>query len=244
MRSLQRAAILAVSLLALVTAAFLIHGPLRSRAMYSRMAVRLCRHPHPEELSPLDAIQAGQKVKVGEEEDLWIEVTSKGVTGWLPVWYLSDDENDALPEIEPYLMVVAEDFAGVYLHPEAATATIAGLAAGRVVRVSAELRQWRYVDIAAYSIPCVMRGWMREDSLASPDEVRADEGRIAAGTPFYPAEAEPGSAEFGRLQAQETTYSMQVLISRRAEDMAYVEAAGGWSGWVAMSSIVHDPFGD
>lgn len=212
--------------------------------MYPRMTVRLYRHPLPEELSGLDAVQAGQKVKTGEQDGLWIEVRSEGVTGWLPAWYLSDDENGALPEIEPYLRVVTVDSAGVYLHPEAGTRTIANLDAGKVVRVSAEFGEWRYVDIVVYDIPSVMRGWVREDALASPDEVQAGEGRIPAGTPFYPPDAEPGSPEFARVQAQETTYSMRVRIGRRVEDMAYVEAAGGWSNWVPLDSIVYDPFGD
>jgi len=239
----RRSVVVVVSLLA-VAAAFLLAGPLWSRGMYIRITVRPYRDPVPQELATLGAISGGQKVATGRKEDSWVQVTCGDVSGWLPSWYLSKDPKDALPPTQPYLMVVSQDSTTVRLYPEDGGQRIANLEVGKVVRVSAELRQWRYIDIAVYSIPDVMRGWVPMDSLVAMDKSQPAEGRIPAGTPFYSADADPDSPGFVDLPAERTSNAMRVRILRRADDMAYVFAPGGWAAWVPLKSIVYDPFGN
>jgi hypothetical protein len=119
------------------------------------MSIDLYADVSPRELSSLEKLEAGRKVRVVTERPPWVLVQAGSVKGFLPKWYLTRYTADILPDIDPYLMVIKEK-APVYLDPGQDT-LISNLTAGAVVKVEKEFNNWRYVHIAVYDIPKVQR---------------------------------------------------------------------------------------
>ncbi len=231
------AILLALSLSATICVACL--GP---RTMYARMAIAPYRDPAPQELAELEMIAAGRKVSVLKREDSWVSVSADGATGWLPAWYLSEKPDVRAISVppEPCLKVVLSPRAVAVLYPEDGAPQVAALDAGRVLKVTAEYGDWRYVRITAYSIPNVLRGWVPKSVLAAPGETEASEGKILAGTIAYTGE--PDGTDFSGVPTEQVDHDMPVRVLLRAGVMTYVQAAGGWSAWVPAKNIVWNPF--
>ncbi|MHB8918890.1 MAG: stalk domain-containing protein [Desulfocucumaceae bacterium] len=212
-------------------------GP--AETVYSRMSVGLYHGDSPLELQDAGRLEAGGKVVVKEKSPPWVLVQAGPVEGWLPRWYLAEDSGDLLPPIEPYTMVVKKQASG-YLYPDKEAPRILGLDAGKVVRVEYEYGDWRYVRIAVFSIPAVHRGWIPAEYLGTRDEAAPLEGIIPPGTRVY--NEGPFNDHVLSLQEEPVTYDMRVYVSSEKGDMVYVQAVGGWGGWVYKKDIIFDPF--
>lgn len=213
--------------------------PGSAETVYSRMSVGLYHGDSPLELQDAGRLEAGGKVVVKEKSPPWVLVQAGPVGGWLPRWYLTEDSGDLLPPIEPYTMVVKKKAPG-YLYPGREAPQILGLDAGKVVRVEYEYGDWRYVQIAVFSIPAVHRGWVPAAYLGTRDEAAPLEGIIPPGTRVYYGDSI--SDNILSLPGETTTHSLIVYISREKDDMVYMQAAGGWSAWVYKKDIIFDPF--
>lgn len=214
-------------------------APGAAETAYSRMSVGLYHGDTPLELRDSGRLEAGGKVVIKEKSPPWVLVQSGQLEGWLPRWYLAEDSGDLLPWIEPYTMVVKKKAPG-YLYPGKDAPRIPDLDAGKVVRVEYEYGDWRYVQIAVFNIPAVQRGWVPAEYLGTRDEAAPLEGIIPPGTRVY--NEGPFNDHFLSLQEEPVTYDMRVYVSSEKGDMVYVQAAGGWGGWVYKKDIIFDPF--
>ncbi len=205
-----------------------------------RMTVSLYRTPAAEELAGGETLQARARVRVKSRRPPWVLVGLGEVEGWLPEWYLTWElTDDVVEDFEPYCMVVKEE-TDVKLFPDESADTILDLQAGKVVRVCAEFQNWRYVRIAVYDIPNILRGWVNQDSLVDLAEGHPMEGKILPGTTVF--FGDPRSQGFDTMVRERISQVMIVYLGEEIGDMVHVSAAGGWDAWVSRSNIVFEPF--
>ena len=212
----------------------------QSNASVLRMSVSLYRLPAAQELAKGETLQAGTKIKEESKRSPWVFVRSGDIEGWLPEWYLtSEPSREVVEGFEPYCMVVREE-TDVKLFPEKTADTILKLQPGKVVRVCAKFQQWLYVQIAAFDIPNVLRGWVNQSFLVSLEEGHPGEGKILPGTVVF--FGDPHSEGFDKMASERISQAMIVYLGEEIGNIVHVSGAGGWDGWVYRTDIIFDPF--
>lgn len=210
-----------------------------------RMSINLYEESSPREMSPLDKLEAGQKIRVKEKHFPWVLVQAGSFEGWLPEWYLTKNAKDLLPEIVPYLMVVKEE-TPLYLYPDYhihryyPSNELENLEAGVLVKVENEFNNWSYVQFIVHGVPRVQRGCVKSESLATSQEATPLQGKILAGTRIFLGDSTEENITSLPMEICDHNVSINIYLEKG--DMFYVFAAGGWSFWVNKKDIIFDPF--
>lgn len=212
-----------------------------------RMSINLYEDSLPREMSLVDKMEAGQKIRIKEKRLPWVLVQDGSAKGWLPEWYLVKKPAEVLPEIDPYLMIVKEE-APLYLYPNYPIYRyypdneLEILKAGVVVKVENEFNDWRYARFIAHTIPHVQRGWVKSDNLATSNEATPLQGRIVIGTRIYLGSG--NEENITNLPTEICDLNQSVNIGHEKGDMVYVFTPGGSSFWVNKKDIIFDLFFD
>jgi len=217
----------------------------KNNKVFCRMSVNLYEDSFPREMSLVDKLEAGKKIRVKKKRLPWVLVQDGAGEGWLPEWYLVKKPTDVLAEIPAYLMVVKEE-TPLYLYPDCPIYRyypdneLETLEPGVVVKVENEFDDWRYVRFVTHTIPHVTRCWIKSNSLAKSNEVTPRQGRIVVGTRIYLGDG--NEENITNLPAEICDLNENVNIRHEKGDMVYVFVAGGRSFWVNKKDIILDPF--
>jgi len=194
--------------------------------------------PEPETLlSPPGQLHGDDRVQFISQQGQWSEVKKGQLEGWISSWYLEVGDEVLVKDIEPEYMVVKQNDV-LYLNPGGEVIGDYGIdnpawqivRKGRLVEVTKNYADWRYINLMVYSIPATSKGWVKAEILTDPTDLIPSEGNLPVGTEIY--EGENGDVK------THTNTPMAVSIGNREKDgLVEIGAAGGWTGWTSRENI-------
>lgn len=171
--------------------------------------------------------------EVIEIRDDFAKITSGGVSGWIPAWYLSRESDDSqLSTVKPYEMLVLNPIV-FRLYPDEAKPSGFELQAGKVVQITREYRDWVGIELFAYDTPYLGEKWVPKSDLAAWDPNRAREGVLREGAQVF---NEKGGAK------DPPPASGPIWIEREQSNRYQIIAPGGYTGYIEKSDFVPNPF--
>jgi len=165
-----------------------------------------------------------------------------GEEGWIPRWYLLNEEEAKSTERikpleQPYEMIVTLP-ATYHLSPGGTESSGFELWPGKVVQVVATFGNWVEVNFVTYDSPYAENKWMmlNDGTLVPYEDDKAKEGYV------YPAgETTPLYDENGAKQ-DELRPLTNVYIRGELGDRYLVTAAGGVSGYMEKTDFRPNPY--
>jgi|GEM_PF-3104774 len=183
-------------------------------------------------------VNSETEYKLLENNGAFVKVQDGEQTGWIPSWYLLDEEQEELvQDVKPYVMIIgkATDF---YAYPDQAAPSGFVLDEGKVVQILRQYGDWFSVDIPLYAEPITGEKWIHRDNLIVYDDMDAREGylRLKDGGSFIYGDKE------AKEQRQHIDYKMTVRIDEAYEDTYRITAAGGMMGYVKKDDFIPNPY--
>lgn len=185
------------------------------------------------------AISGGTEVSIIEHKKDWAMIEVNGQRGWIPKWYLIDENNKlCLKEVNSDYMVVRSNCQGL-LYPGGPS--LLELTKGSLVQPLLYWNEWSKVSIMQFSIPGVSEIWVKGKVLATVSEIEPKQGYLRPGSQAY------NVLDYDKISAtqpEEITYPMPVSIEDKRGDFTCVSAPGGWYGWVKSKDISYSRFNE
>ena len=175
---------------------------------------------------------------VEEIEGKFAKIKSEDVAGWIPMWYLTDEESKVI-SCKPYVMIVNE-LTELCLYPEEESPDFGdSVNYGTVVQVVKKYKDWYNVNFVHYEAANWGDRWIRSDALIEYNPEIATEGCIKEGAKIYNEKFE--------LTKDENYDNANVRISTGIEDSkgnTYYRFNGiaGTTGFIKKDDFIPNPF--
>ncbi|MBW5446023.1 hypothetical protein GE107_08110 [Cohnella sp. CFH 77786] len=152
--------------------------------------------------------------------------------GWIPKWYLTEDDKDRAEKVEPYEMIVKTPVA-FRMYPGEPKPSGFELEPGKVLQVTARYGEWMRVNIVTYDSPYAGDKWVPASALEAWDPAKAKEGFLKPGATVYREDGQTIDAP----PALEPIW-IQGEVGGRYQ----FHAPGGYIGYVDKKDFIPNPF--
>jgi hypothetical protein len=179
----------------------------------------------------LHTTKPGQKYIFEEMDGPLVKVKSPDRSGWVSIWYFTDEAKNIVQEEDPYEMIVFKPTTFSY-YPNEEEPYGFELTTGKVVQVVKRYQDWVSVRATRYAAEFPGDIWVKGENLIEYDPNFATEGVLKLGGKVY--------TEGGRVKEESSGFPL--MIVGEIEDMYAMNASGGRIGYIKKEDFVPNPF--
>lgn len=200
---------------------------LRPEATYS-----LHGSPVPLKTSSSGELTGGTVVEIVEVENRWVLVSKNDIEGWIPNWYISDEDSLLVKDIDhDYLVANRNTYGFLYPHgPE-----VTEISKGKLLEPVKECGNWYEVSIITYEAGAVGSAWIIKTYLSPVEVIEPAEGILEAGSEVY--YVEESFEEIYDTEPVEVINEIGVYIMEEEGDYLHVRGMGDKSFWTEKDNI-------